>query len=319
MMKQKIYILGLFTCLITFAGAIVKVNHWPGAAILLGTGTGCLLLLFIPSALRDHYKAQDPGRNLSLYIVTWLTCFVVFTGMLFKINHWPHAGLFLLIALPFPYVVFLPVFLRVTSKTKNFNIYNLVIVLSLLAFNSVFSGLLSLNVSKARIEDSYNLSLDYNNLQKACKNLPDLRPESAVGMKINEVIATIDEYKAIILKSEGISLEQWSTKPGNLSSPDIGAGAGIILNKRSGPAFGERLENELKDLIREIDNTRGYESLSKNVALICGYTYPENNESTWVSGVFIDKTLPWSLIYLDGLQTNLYLIKASLPPAKRAI
>jgi hypothetical protein len=315
-MKQKIYILGLVTCLVTFAGAIAKVNHWPGAAVLLVMGTGCLLLLFIPSALLDHYKAQEPRRNSALYIVTWLTCFVVFTGMLFKINHWPHAGLFLLIALPFPYVVFLPLFLRVTAKNKNFNIYNLVFVLSLLAFNSVFSGLLSLNVSKSRIDDSYNLSLSYNNLQKACRKLPEMKPESAVGAKINEAITIIDQYKQMILKSEGISLEQWSTKPGNLTMSDVGAGAGKILYKASGPAFGKKLEDALRDLITEIGNTKGYDELYKNAALIFGYTSPEGGKSTWVRRVFIDINLPWSMIYLDGLQTNLYLIKASLHPVQ---
>jgi hypothetical protein len=318
-MKQKIYILGLITCMVTFAGAIIKVNHWPGASILLGTGIGCLVLFFIPLALADHYKAQEKREDLSLYIVTWLTCFVVFSGMLFKINHWPHAGTFLLIALPFPYIVFLPVFLWVTSKNRNFNIYNLVFVLSLLAFNSVFSSLLSLNVSKTRIDDSYNLSLNYSNLQKALQRLPEVGAVSVVDAKIGEVIAVINEYREIILNSEGISVEEWTTRPGNLKRPDIGAGAGIILEKIKGPQFGEKLENELRGLIRVLENTKGCETLSREAPLILGYTYPEDNESTWVGPVFIYTTLPWSMIYLDALETNLSLIKAALPRSKETV
>ena len=61
--------------------------------------------------------------------------------MLFKIQHWPGAGKLLMIALPFPYVVFLPVFLAVTSRNKSFSINNTVFVLFLLAGISVFSVL----------------------------------------------------------------------------------------------------------------------------------------------------------------------------------
>jgi hypothetical protein len=132
-MKQKLYILGVITAMITSAGAIFKVNHWPAAAILLIAGTLILVLLFLPAALINNYKATGNSQNKVLYIVTYITCFVVFIAMLFKIMHWPYAGVGLLIALPFPYVVFLPIFLLVTSKNKSFNIYNTVFVLLLLA------------------------------------------------------------------------------------------------------------------------------------------------------------------------------------------
>ncbi len=166
-MKQKIYILGVIAAMIISTGLIFKVNHWPGAAILIITGTLILVLLFFPAALINNYKAEGNSQNKLLYIVTFITCFVVFTAMLFKIMHWPHAGVALLIALPFPYIVFLPVFLTVTSKNKNFNIYNTVFVLLLLALNSVFSALLSLNVSRNTIVDSFNISRNYNNIETA--------------------------------------------------------------------------------------------------------------------------------------------------------
>ena len=83
------------------------------------------------------------------------------------------AGIALLIALPFPYIVFLPVFLAVTSKNKNFNIYNTVFVLMLLlALNSVFSVLLALNVSKDAVDDSYNLPKNYKRLEAVMAQLP---------------------------------------------------------------------------------------------------------------------------------------------------
>ena len=87
-----------------------------------------LVFVFLPLALRNHYRTEGNRKNSALYIVTWLTCFVVFGGMLYKIMHWPGAAIALMIALPFPYVVFLPVFLAVTAKDKSFSIYNTVYV-----------------------------------------------------------------------------------------------------------------------------------------------------------------------------------------------
>ena len=84
----------------------------------------------------------------------------------------------------FPYIVFLPVFLAVTSKNKNFNIYNTVFVLLLLALNSVFAALLALNVSKQTVDDSYNISRNYSKAEAAMADLPITNNQSAVNRKL---------------------------------------------------------------------------------------------------------------------------------------
>jgi hypothetical protein len=313
MMKQKIYILGVFTTLIIFLGAIFKVNHLPAAGILLTVGLVTLVVLFLPLALVNHYRSEESRQNLSLYIVTWLTCFVVFISMLFKIMHWPLAGLLLTIALPFPYVVFLPVFLGVTSKNKNFNIYNTVFVLLLLALNSVFSGLLALNVTLERIEDSYNLSSHYNKLETVLSQLPDPDLNSPVNLKIDEVLKTVNDYQGLILEQEGISMEQWNNDPWNLRRPDARGVAIKAINTTSESPAGEKLVNGLKGLIAEMEITPGYETMAKNAPLIFDFTEPAGSEQEWVDRIFNDNNLAWTLIYLDGLKVNLQIIKEAIP------
>lgn len=311
-MKQKIYILGIITTLIIFTGAMFKIQHWPGAGILLTVGLSILVLAFLPLALINNYKADQLKQNLSLYIVTYITCLVVFTAMLFKIQHWPFAGILLTIALPFPYIVFLPVFLRVTSKNKNFNIYNIVFVLSLLVLNSVFSVLLALNVSKSRIEDSYNLSRNYSNVEKALIQFSDNTPKSAVNLKIDEVIKIVNDYEDIILKKEGTSREQWETNPGNLIRPEAPAVAGQALEAAGESPVGIKLETALKNLIREMENTKGYEQLAKSAPVIFHVKNLGEVNSDFTYRNFIDINLAWSLIYLDGLKANLSLIKVAV-------
>jgi hypothetical protein len=310
-MKQKIYIFGVITTLIVFTGTIFKISHFPGANILLSAGLLTLVLVFIPVALINHYNAQEQRQNKALYIVTWLTCFLVFTSMLFKIQHWPFAGILLMVALPFPYVVFLPVFLGVTSKNKNFNIYNVVFVLSLLAFNSVVSSMIALNVSKEKIEDSYNLSRNYNKLGMVQDQLPDPDAQTAVDLKINEVLKTIKDYQELILKSEGLSWQKWRNDPGNLWRPDAKAVAAEVLIKAEGLPVGGRLESGLKSLISEMRNTKGCEGLAKAAPVIFGIAEPTNNKTAWGESTFRESNLSWALTYLDGLETNLRMIKIS--------
>jgi hypothetical protein len=311
-MKQKIYFLGLASSLIIFMGILFKVNHWPGAGIMITTGFVALVLVFLPAALIDHYRSGEPEKSRLLHIVTYLTCFVVFTGMLFKIQHWPMAGVFLLVAVPFPFVVFLPVFLTVTSKNKNFNIYNLVFVLMLLALVSVFSALLSLNVAKNTITDSYSLSGRYINFAGVMKQLPEPASQKPVGLLIDKTIGTIDAYREIILKSEGMTPGQWETNPDDLIRPDSPALAAMALEDAGEVPYGARLEKELKEIISLLEKTNGCESLAKATSSFAGFSSTGLTTEQWAGGTFKDSTLAWVLIYLDGLKANLLIVKSSV-------
>jgi membrane protein implicated in regulation of membrane protease activity len=309
-MKQKIYIFGVVTAIIIFTGTLFKLNHWPGAGYLLIIGIAALVLGFLPLALINHYKAQGNKQNLLLHIVTWLTCFVVFTSMLFKIQHWPYAGILLTVAIPFPYVVFLPVFIATTAKNKNFSIYNTVYVLMLLAASSVLSALLALNVSAERINDSYNLSKQYNQVGKVLDKLPANDSDSRIVLKIDEVLNVVDDYKNLILKFEGISPGQYKYA-GDLLRPDLRGAALQGLSTTGNAKLGEKLDNSLKDLVKEIENTPGCDDLTKAIPVILDL-YPQGEDEPLLIWHNITNTLSWTLIYLDGMETNLKLIKASL-------
>jgi hypothetical protein len=312
-MKQKLYILGAITVMIISTGAILKVNHWPGAGILLIAGIISLVLLFLPAALINNYRIEGNSQNRILYIVTWITCFVVFTAMLFKIMHWPHAGIGLLIALPFPYIVFLPVFLVVTSKNKSFNIYNTVFILLLLGLNSVFAALLALNVSKATIDDSYNISRNYNRVGKTLAYIPVTSKESAVNLKIDEIIKITNDYQDLILKQEGMTREQWENNPENLPRPDSPNIAAAALYENGEYPPGSKLDKAINELIALMEHTKGYEATAKALPAILGMekVKGEDSSGTFLSYRNIMINLSWVLIALDGIETNLLMIRAS--------
>jgi hypothetical protein len=316
-MKQKIYILGIITTIIICTGVVLKVNHWPAAGILITAGILILVLVFFPVALINNYKSVGNTQNRLLYIVTYITCFVVFIGMLFKLMHWPYAGIGLLIALPFPYIVFLPVFLVVTSKNKNFNIYNTVFVLLLLALNSVFSALLSLNVSRDTIIDSYNISRHYCNADAAMAQLPVVYKESAVNLKIDEIIKITNDYQELILKHEGMTREEWKRNPGKLLIPESPNIAAAVLADNGEMPAGVKLDKALNELINLMKQTRGFEDAAKSLPSILGLGDEKEEDPVHAfSGRNIVINLSWVLTYLDGLESNLHMIKASVSEIK---
>ena len=312
-MKQKIYILGLIITAVIVSGALFKINHWPGGGQMIILGVALLVLVFLPIALRNHFLTEGNRQNRALYIVAWLTCFVVFGGMLFKVMHWPGAGKALLVALPFPYVVFLPVFLAVTGKDKNFSIYNTVYVLFLLAAVSVFSALLALNVSKERIDDSMGLSRNYNRLETALDELSFPTSQTPADQKVDEVLKVVDEYQALIFAAEGTTEEKWKIDPWTLRIPeahDIAARALIIKGKD--PTLDIRLQSSLANLINQLEKSDEYNWLAEAAPAIFDYKETPDDPLGWTKEKFVITPCVWSLIYLDGLETNLKMLRADM-------
>jgi hypothetical protein len=314
-MKQKINLLGLVTVLILVTGTLFKVNHYPAAGILLTLGIILLVFIFIPLALVSHYRTQGTSQTRPLYITIWITSLVVFIAMLFKIMHWPFAGTFLLIALPFPYVVFLPVFLFVTSKIKNFNIYNTVYVLMLLAFFSGFSALLALTVTKERILDSVTLSMHYNKIENILVNLPATSAGTVkypeVIRKADEAIKIIDEVQQLLLTNTGVTTEQWKNSPG--ATPDLD-----YKNKAEKmfagpePQPGYRLEAGIKSFLDELDKTPGCKELASLAPVMLGINEPGERTLAWAVPIFSGNYLSWALINLDAFRLNLVSLKREI-------
>jgi len=72
-----------------------------------------------------------------------------------------------------------------------------------------------------------------------------------------------------------------------------------------------RLARGLKDLIKDLEATPGYEAFAKDWPSI--FDIADQNEDEWQMRIFKDNSLAWTLIYLDGLRSNLQIIKVTVP------
>lgn len=302
-MKQKIYILGLATVVLISLGILFKLNHWAGAGIMLTLGITVLVFFFMPAALVSSYRA-DPDRSKGLlYFVTWLTVLVVFAAMLFKIQHWPGAGALMMISIPFPFVVFLPVFLISVKGRKDQSIYDTVSVLILLMVVSCFTVLLGLNVSKDRILGSLGLMSNYERTEEVLDNLK-VGHESPVVRRIDELLVLAEEYRHLYLAFSGISSDAGKTDNEEFQR--------LLLSREPSERFGResedietRLLSGLDDLTGLLGSTPGFESLAEEAQYV--FSLVRASGGTFVADQEMASLPlhPWLLVYLSGLENNL--------------
>ncbi|NSW94900.1 MAG: hypothetical protein HPY62_09375 [Bacteroidales bacterium] len=309
-MKQKIYILGLATVMIIALGTMFKVNHWPGAGILLIAGISVLVLVFLPVALINSFKDENKKNKKLLYIITWLTSFVIFTAMLFKVQHWPGATYLMLISIPFPFLVFLPVFLVVTSKSKEHSIFNTVYMLFLLMILSCFTALLALNVSKEKLAESFSIVRNYYLSEKAADNI-EVQYQPPVSLKIDEVLEITEEYRDLYLGYLNTRSDMWK---GDLGAFQTSWSFSMPVGKkgRQVEAIHSKLLSGLNDLISLLERTPGCESLAAAAPSVFDLKKTISGDYDLDPDLNITPTHPWLLAYIMGIENNLKLIRATL-------
>ena len=123
LMKKTMKLIGLISMTMITVGALFKIQHWPGAGILLVFGFLFLATVFFPTALWVMKKESKLQGNLFPYIISIMGGIIFIIGILFKVQHYPGAGLMLTIGFSSIGLVLIPTIL--VSKLRNENARNL--------------------------------------------------------------------------------------------------------------------------------------------------------------------------------------------------
>lgn len=311
-MKQKIYIYGIVSAMVLVTGAIIKVQHWPGAQVLLTSGTLLLLLLFLPAALINHYRVNGNKEYKLLYITTYITCFVVFTAMLFKIQHWPFAGYAVLIGVPFPFVVFLPVWLYETSKIKNFDINNTIFVLFLLALQAVFSVLLALNVTREKLDYTLQISNQLSAFNAKIETINSESEKSSAAMSSAEVIKQIDVFRQLLFSRTEITrkaMNEGMVVSRYLDSRDIPQD---MLLATPLPSPTEKLYSAINNYISDLSRHPDRQNSAKEAMGLFDLVNEPGDETPWQFRKFQGIYLTWDLVELDAMENYVRVIKSGV-------
>lgn len=98
------------TVLLGFA-ALFKIMHWPFAGVMLTFGGLSLAFVFMPSAMGVLWKETRNPKKLFLYISAFLAMMFFIAGVVFKVQHWPGAGLVLSLSALTGILLFIPALL----------------------------------------------------------------------------------------------------------------------------------------------------------------------------------------------------------------
>jgi hypothetical protein len=133
-MKKITLISGVVSSIITFIGVLFKIMHWPGAGVAITVGITLFaiyaLLLFID---KQEFATTSMQKVSNVFVLVAMV--LVAGGFLFKMQHWPGAGVLIYISNVALFVLIPFSFLKASKETdavKRLNFYNEAFVLVLL-------------------------------------------------------------------------------------------------------------------------------------------------------------------------------------------
>ena len=325
-------ITGYLATFIFLAGAIFKMQHWPGAGILitlgcLGFSIGYAIQLFME-------KLKLAEDSYSKFIAIWiLVLMIVFPiAVLLQVQYWLRGGLFalityILITISLPLLIFYAT--KSKGSIKNLNSHNeAIVVIYLLSFMIItFSANISNQVLNVFIPIDHTV-LKEMKFHEAKSNELYATIESAVAgnnagtnyfEKAKEVKNTSDSLCSYIVSLEEMMVkstgqENWNTDSVELvwEKDNLDALTKIFIEP-DGPQKGIELKQKLikyKEIMYQNTNSRGKELMG----LFFNTDDPKSGEEviydTWVIDKFYHKPMVSVLVELNQMRSNIRMIEA---------
>ena len=114
-----LFISAFFAGVLLISGILFKIQHWPIAGAILTLAALSGILFFIPALVLSRLSDQDNKAKRPAYILGSAGSVLFIAGMLFKIQHWPLATVFLLTGIFLLCFLAFPMFTRLTWKEES--------------------------------------------------------------------------------------------------------------------------------------------------------------------------------------------------------
>jgi len=325
-MKNKIYIFGIVLPVLFALGAIFKINHLAGAGTMISASLIFFSLVFCPMALVSAYRAER--KHAFVYVIGGITIAITFVAALFKIMHWPGAGIMLTIGIIIPFILFLPAYLVYQGKKGARNIRNLILVLFLLVYISAMDAMMALNVSKAIIDDAVLVNDHYDLLTAYYQGssqdlLSDLDSADQVTGKMlaeksDRLVAEINQMKeALVMAVTKDNVEA------------VGKGSAIDIDKVKGRdnwnvssqvMIGEHRALDLKKSIDDYRDFLNEITGDQQAAFIDKYLDTDDFEweghlYSWEEIHFEGAMLVWAINHLTSLEFRVRMVEDEIAEA----
>ncbi len=222
-----LYLSGFISFFPWMAGTLFKVMHWPGAGILLTIGIVAMVILFLPTLL--YVKIKDSGRRdlNPVYTIGVMSGMIYLTSLLFKIMHWPGAGVMFFFGAILLVVIFLPYYIIKVYKAEEYAGFEFIFLIAGILWFVLTTTLFNLNISRDIIGDfvfnQKNLTILNEQMEKknanmyslAEKSLDEMSKINAVQQQTNQLIKYIDELKSGLIQFSLVYSERGSNDDQN--------------------------------------------------------------------------------------------------------
>ncbi len=108
-----------FAGMLLIIGVLFKIQHWPLAGAILTLATISGILFFIPALALSRLSDQENKPKRLAYILGAAGSVLFVTGMLFKMQHWPLATLFIILGIIILGYLAFPMYTWLTWKEEN--------------------------------------------------------------------------------------------------------------------------------------------------------------------------------------------------------
>lgn len=332
MMKKFMYILGTVAPSLVIIGTIFKLQHWPGASILLTLGLVLLALVYIPVFVSIKIRdTREEGKkvNKGIYYIGMVAGIVFILGALFKIMHWPGAGFMITLSGLFAAVVFIPLLVVNALRDKENQVQSFTLLIFVLSAIAIIFMSFALRVSKS-VMDSFVLAANDNQstievLHKSNELLAarideisadELVPLSEFTEKANKLDAFINETMELMIVEVHDKNSEAIDNEGNIDFS-------LVMNKDNSTipiqmmlgidykvARGEVIEKLLNDLVGFITAIGNEELGSVSKSLLNTDIPVEADEyTTWVTHNFEHVPMMSVVLQLTNIQVNLGIVE----------
>ena len=317
-----LHILAIIGGVALMFGILFKIQHWPGASILLTSGWGILLIIFLPIWLIIYTIKSNNKKETRIYSLGVLGVIIFELSALFKIQHWPGAVIMLIIGAILITSVFLPFYAANLYKKTDFINGRFIYVVIGISLFVLFGALISINFEK-KVWSSVSYTDYYTQLERNYLNqqnanfFNELKSEDQSLKEIHQIAedlnGLIKEIKReLLIESQNISnaeVEKYLNNINLLTDKGEYAVVDQIFFSEEGEQYAKKLKSGLLDykteLLNVLDQNPDYISEVDNLFML------DNSEiegsKSWEDKVFRYNNLYTTLITLSNIDRNVLL------------
>jgi hypothetical protein len=325
------YLSGLISPILFLVGILFKVQHWPGASLLLFVGLVLFALVFLPSLVFSKISVDKGEGKKTAYIVGLFAGLFYIAGFLFKLMHWPGASVAILLGLILGVAVFLPAISYANFKDETYIKGRFIFLTVAVMMAAMFISLMSLSVSKNIFNDFVVAETQFDNVLQDLiqKNtsiaksivVGDICYESAseIRAKTREIQSWINELKReLIIKTDPANKIAFSGDEIDYSMIDGKDNGNVPLEvlfgeENKGKAFQLKgLLQEYREFLLSISDNPELASSLDMLLDVSRVREIHNQPITWEDLYFSHRTLMSVLSSLTTIQVQLELAEKEI-------